>query len=101
MARVSLTNSVLPSICSGSPTVGQTLWSTLLERGWECRCPIQGSFGGDAIRVQWERCASATAGCSDIPNTLSAFSPAQIFQNALASCTLQAGDAGLWMGRHE
>ena len=59
--------------------------------------PIQGSFGGDAIRVQWERCASATAGCSDIPNTLSAFSPAQIFQNALASYTLQAGDAGYWI----
>ena len=80
VARVSLTNSVLPSI-SGSPTVGQTLshpgtWLGMLS-------PIQGSFGGDAIRVQWERCASATAGCSDIPNTLSAFSPAQIFQNAL------------------
>ena len=95
VARVSLTNSVLPSI-SGSPTVGQTLSSTLGT--WlGMLSPIQGSFGGDAIRVQWERCASATAGCSDIPNTLSAFSPAQIFQNALASYTLQAGDAGYWI----
>ena len=95
VAPVALTNTVLPSI-SGSPTVGQTLSSTLGT--WlGMLSPVQGSFGGDAIRVQWERCASATAGCSDIPNTLSAFSPAQIFQNALASYTLQAGDAGYWI----
>ncbi len=95
VAYVDLTNSVLPSI-SGSAIVGQTLSSTLgtwlgmLYNG-------AGTFGGDAIRVQWERCASATAGCSDIPNALSAFSPTQIFQNALASYTLQAGDVGYWI----
>ena len=95
VARVSLTNSVLPSI-SGSPTVGQTLSSTLGT--WlGMLSPIQGSFGGDAIRVQWERCVSATAGLLRYPQHAVRVLSGPDFQNALASYTLQAGDAGYWI----
>jgi len=95
IAPVNLTNTVLPSI-SGSATVGQTLSSTLGT--WlGMLSPVQGNFGGDAIRVQWERCVSATGGCSDIPSAHSAFSPRQIVQHAFASYTLQAADAGYWI----
>ena len=95
VAAVDLTNTVAPSV-SGSETVGQALSSTLGT--WlGMLIPVQGSFGGDAIRVQWERCVSASAGCTEIAGALSAFVPGQIFQNALASYNVQEGEAGYWI----